>query len=210
MACRADLCDAFDVDTTVDTKPGPGSRARLRWAAVIAVVVAAAAAMLFRTMAASGDSGDELADRLADRVVTVLEGASLDEHAEHGHQFEEGARVICVAEVFGFEPPGAATVAEVAEVYAHHACAEVGTGFPWPDAIRAAEPLALRLTTEPATVLLPSAALPADPQADYARKVRAVIPELHREQAFGDAAHLLQELRGRFDDACASNRSLCQ
>jgi hypothetical protein len=208
MARRADLCHHLDVDTTVDAERGP-SRAWRRWAALIAVAAAVAAALLFRAMAASSDGGHELTDRLTDRVVTILEGASLDEHAEHGHKFEEGARVICVAEVFGFDPPGATTIAEVKEVYAHHACAEVGTGFPWPDAIRVSEPMVLRLTTQPATVVLPSATLAADPDADYADKVRTVIPAEFHDQALDDPG-LLGELRSRFDDACGSSRSLCE
>lgn len=182
----------------------------MRLAALVAVVAAVAVALLFRVVAASGDDGADLTDQLADRVVTVLEGASLDEHAEHGHQFEEGARVVCVAEVFGFDPAGAETVAEVDMVYAHHACAEVGTGFGWPDAIRAAEPLALRLTTDPPAVILPSAALPADPEAGYDGRVRSVIPELYQERAFDDAGHLLAELQRRFEDACEANRDLCE
>lgn len=208
MARRAGVCHAFDVDTPVDAARGSRSRARLRWAALIAVAVAIAVALLLRAMAASGDGGGALTERLADRVVTILEGASLDEHAEHGHEFEEGARVVCVAEVFGFDPPGASTVAEVDEVYAHHACAEVGTGFPWPGAIRVSEPMVMRLTTDPATVLLPSAVRPADPDADYADKVRTVIPEPYHEQALGDPG-LLDDLREQFDEACESDRDLC-
>lgn len=182
----------------------------MRWAALVAVVAAAAVALLFRVVAASGDEGEDLTDQLADRVVRVLEGSSLEQHAEHGHKFEEGARAVCVAEVFGFDPPDATTAAEVDTIYAHHACAEVGTGFGWPDAIRAAEPLALELTTDPPTVVLPSAALPPDPGAGYDGKIRAVIPEPYQEQAFADAGHLLEDLRQRFEDACDADRDLCE
>jgi hypothetical protein len=95
-------------------------------------------------------------------------------------------------------------VDDVEVVYAHHMCAEVGTGFGWPDAVRAAGPLAVELT-DPATVLLPEQALAGEEGVNHADRIRAIIPEQYHEAAlapegFADPA-VADRLRERFEAA---------
>jgi hypothetical protein len=203
------------MQTTVDTGTGADRRPRrrLRWLAALALLVAVAAvAVVLRVADGGGDAGAgppaepaSLPDQLAARVVEILEASSTSEHAEHGHHFDAAAvGIVCAAETFGFEPPAAATVDEVDVVYAHHMCAEIGTGFPWPDAIRAAGPLAVELT-DPVTVLLPEQALPGVEGVDHADRIRSIIPEQYHAAAlapdgFADPA-VAAQLRQRFEGA---------
>jgi hypothetical protein len=102
------------------------------------------------------------------------------------------------------DPPDATTVEQVRVVYAHHMCAEVGPGLTWPQAVRAAGPLAAEFTG-PVTVLLPERALPDVVGASYADRIREIIPERYHETAlapggFADPA-VADRLRQRFEDA---------
>jgi hypothetical protein len=189
----------------------------IRGLAALVVLVAAAVAVLLQLdgdpdgaapaagePAAAGAGEQGLPEQLAARVVEILEEASLAEHADHGHHFDEAASgIVCAAEAFGFDPPEATSVDQVRTVYAHHMCAEVGPDLVWPDAIRAAGPLAVQLTDPPA-VLLPEA-LPAGEGALYADRIRALIPERYHAEAlasegFADSA-VAEQLRTRFEAA---------
>ena len=201
------------MQTTVDAHPDAGgrpSRRRTRWLVALAALAAVvAAAVLLRVAGGGGDTeaGEpaSLPEQLTARVVATLEESSSSEHAEHGHHFdEEAVRIVCAAETFGFEPAEATTVDDVEMVYAHHMCAEVGTGFGWPDAVRAAGPLAVELT-DPVTVLLPEQALAGQEGVNHADRIRAIIPEQYHEAALapeGFAAPAVAErLRERFEAA---------
>jgi hypothetical protein len=185
-------------------------RPHLRWVAALAIVTATVATVLI-LRGGSGDgeadplAGAPLPERLAAEVVVTLEQASQAEHADHGHHFEEEAHgVVCAARTFGFDPPDATTAQEVRVVYAHHMCAEIGPGLGWPQAVRAAGPLAAELT-EPMTVRLPETALPGVEGVSYADRVREIIPERLHEPAlapdgFADP-EVAEQLRQRFESA---------
>lgn len=190
------------MQTTVDVRR---VRRWARWLAVAVALVAIAAAVLLRVASnASEPAEPALAERLGDRVMEILEDASLAEHEAHGHHFEEAAtRVLCEASAFGFEPPEATTVEQVRVVYAHHMCAVVGPAFGWPDGIRSAGPIAVELT-EPPAVRTPEL-VQAQAGADYPARIRALIPERYHEQALGfdrfvDPA-VAEALRERYEDA---------
>jgi hypothetical protein len=191
------------VQTTVDVRR---TRHWVRWLAVAVVLIAVAVAVLLRvaSSASSPEPEEPLAEQLAGRVVEILEESSADEHAEHGHHFEEEAtRILCAASAFGFEPPEATTIDQVRTVYAHHMCAVVGPAFGWPDGIRSGGPLVVELT-EPATVRTPEQ-IPAEEGMQYADRIRALIPERYHEQAlvsdsFVDPA-VADALRERYEEA---------
>jgi hypothetical protein len=210
------------MQTTVDAHPDAGGRPprrRTRWLVALAALAAVVAGALVLRLGGGDPDPDEpatLPEQLAARVVETLEASSTSEHAAHGHHFGEACepngqlcdaaavRIVCAAEAFGFEPAEATTVDEVEVVYAHHMCAEVGTGFGWPDAIRAAGPLAVELT-DPVTVLLPEQALAGEEGVAHADRIRAIIPERYHEAAlapegFADPG-VAERLRERFEAA---------
>lgn len=205
------------VGTTIDIEQRP--RRRYRWLAALAVVLAAVVvALLLRGMGGSESPAaaederelpeqDErgLPEQLADRVVQVLEQATPQEHADHGHHFDEEAQgIVCAADTFGFEPADATSLDQVEVVYAQHMCAEYGPGLSWPGAVRASGPLAMELTTDPATVRLPEQALPGEEGVTHADRVRAIIPEEYHEEvlaADGFDPDVAETLRGRFEAA---------
>lgn len=200
------------MQTSVDSQsPASPSRSRsrlVRWLAVAVVVVAAGVAVLVRMLTGGPDEPVTLEDHLAARVVAVLEEATADEHAAHGHYLEDGSGgYVCVARTIGFEPPDATEVAQVQTVYADHACAELGTVFQWPEVVRSTGPLAMTLTTDPATVALPSQVLLDESSALHVDRVREVIPAAyhdlalaHQDTAFTDP-DLFDELQGRYRSA---------
>lgn len=155
--------------------------------------------------AAGADDDRPLPEQLAARMVTILEQASPDEHADHGHHFdEEASGIVCAAETYGYEPADATTVAQVEVVYGLHMCAEYGPGLVWPGAIRASGPLAVELSAEPATVLLPEQALAGEEGVSHADRVRAILPEQYHAQALaadGFDPDVAEVLRQRFEAA---------
>lgn len=180
----------------VDVESRPTSRGRVRWFALGAVIVAVAAALALRGLSGGG-SESTLEQQLATRVTTILEEASLEEHAEHGHHFhEEEGQVLCAAETFGYEPENAQTVEEVRVVYAHHMCAV--TTFPWPYSVRAAGPLAVELTDPPRVIL------PVEGN-NYTEEIRRIIPERYHDVALSTGGfrdeRVTEEFRRRLEAA---------
>lgn len=169
-------------------------RGRLRWLAValVAVVVAVVAVAVARV---GTDRADPLQDQLAARVVDALENATVDEHAAHGHSFDEGATIACAAEAFGFEPPEAETVDQVRTVYAHHMCAMRGDGYTWPQSIRGAGPIAVELT-DPVTIRTPEM-IPASAEMNYADRIRELIPERYHDQALASQSFVDPDVADR-------------
>lgn len=186
------------MSTNVDVESRPASRGRARWLALAAVVVAAGAALGLRGLLGGG-SESTLERQLADRVVAILEEASLEEHAEHGHYFlDEGGKILCAAEPFGYEPANAQTVAEVRVVYTHHMCAVAVARLPWPQSVRAAGPITVELT-DPPRVILPAEG------TSYADEVRKIIPEQYHEVALSTGGfrdeRVTEEFRRRLEAA---------
>lgn len=161
----------------------------------MAVVVAVGAALALRGLSSAAEP--TLEEQLAHRVVTILEEASIEEHAAHGHHFHnDDGMILCAAEPFGFEPASAQTVDQVRVVYAHHMCAV--TNFPWPYSVRAGGPLAVELTNPPQVIL------PAE-GTDHVEEIRKIIPEEYHDVllptgGFHDE-RITNELRKRLEAA---------
>lgn len=190
------------MQTTVDA---PRTRSWLRWLAVGVVLVAGVVAVLVRVASSASEPPEPtLSEQLSTRVEEILQDASLAEHEAHGHHFDQEATgVLCEASAFGFEPPEATTVEQVRVVYANHMCAVVGPAFGWPDGIRSGGPIAVELT-EPPVVRTPEL-VEVDQGADYATRIRALLPERYHEQVlaldgFVDPA-VANALRERYEDA---------
>lgn len=163
------------------------------WLVILAALgVAAGLVVVVRAIVTSDPPS--LQDQLAVRAVEVLEQAppssgDAGHHTGHGQPADhtrrvdrDGNELRCAAKTFGYDPPDATRVDEVREIYAHHMCAAIGPGLAWPSSIRETGPVTVRLA-DPAAVVVPEQALPGEQGAQYADRVRAIIPERYHEQA---------------------------
>jgi hypothetical protein len=168
---------------------------RRKGVAALAAAALALAVLIAGVLVVRQARQAELDGLLAARVTGLLEGAGPAEHHEHGHEFgHEPGRVVCAVDPFGVEPAGAATVAEVEWVYAHHMCAITGPGAGWAMSVRASGPIAVQLSVPP-VVRVPR------PGAGYPERVRELIPVRYHEQALGEFGDegAIEEARRRFE-----------
>lgn len=197
----------MQTETNIDQR----RRSGLRLAAVLAVVAAGVTAVVLRvTLGGADDARAErggLVGELDVRVVQLLEGATVEEHADHGHHIEDPDAIglICEVETFGFAPAEAETVEQVEEAYVQHVCAEYGPGpgQTWPRAITASGPMLVTLG-DPFEARLPDAYL-GEPGGDtHQDRIRMLIPEEYHEEALVNdgygVAELGDVLRERFEE----------
>jgi hypothetical protein len=194
---------------TVDLKRRPG----MRWAVAAAVAAVAAGVVVGGVLLSAQDDLDDLMNR---RVVAALERADPaaatthpSAHAGHGpvdpnrRTDIDGHELRCAARAFGHEPADATSIDDVTVIYAHRMCAAVGARPAGAGAIRETGPVAVRLGV-PDTLVLPENALPDEPDANYAERIRAVIPRRHHGDAlaFTDFVDpgVAEQLQGRIED----------
>jgi hypothetical protein len=121
--------------------------------------------------------GNAFQNQLSDRAELALEQATSTQF--HLHQITPGqtSKVICAAESFGTEPPGAQRIEEVRVIYANYLCAAAVQGTPWDYASRSAGPVMITLS-DPPTVTI------AESGEGYPERVRALIPDNLESRAF--------------------------
>jgi hypothetical protein len=185
--------DSIPVDQPVSPPPA-GRWRRVGWWLLPELLVLALLAGLFW----AGRAQPDLPERLNDEVARILERVPPAEHHDHGHQVSEQDTVLCVAEVFGMEPAGARTRAQVRTVYATYMCAAGTPGTPYERSQRIAGPVAVVLS-EPPAVRIAQAGL------GYQERVRALIPPPYVDRAFaGFVDHELPlALRHRYESEVA-------
>lgn len=187
----------------------------LRWVTAGAVAVVATGVVVGGVLLSAEPDLEESMNR---RAVAALERAQPVEtgapaaHGGHGGHAEpadpnrrtdlDGHELRCVARVFGHEPPDATDLGEVTVLYAHRMCAVVGPGLVWPDSVRETGPVAVRLGT-PDTLVLPEKALADDADAQYADRVRAVIPKRYHDEALAFADFVDPEVAEELEDRVA-------
>lgn len=188
-------------------------RPAMRWAVAGAVMAVALGVVVGGVLLSAPDDLDDLMVRRTEAALERVDpSASHDPsaHAGHGRPADPGRRVDidghelrCAAKVFGHEPVGASSIDEVKVIYAHRMCAAVGPGLVWPDSIRETGPVAVRLGF-PDTLVLPERAIPDNPEADYADRIRAVVPRPFHDDAlaFTDFVdpEVAEELQDRVED----------
>jgi hypothetical protein len=185
-------------------------RRALRWVAAGAVAVVAVGVVVGGVLLSQEESLDEVMSRRVEAALEQPGPAAPSAHPEHGQSANPSRRVDtdghelrCVAKVFGHDPPGATAVDDVTVIYAHRMCAAIGAGLVWPGSIRETGPVAVRLGV-PDTLVLPEKALPAAADANYADRIRAVIPERYHEDALAFAdfvdPDVAAELQDRVED----------
>jgi hypothetical protein len=182
----------------------------MRWVVAGAVAVVATGVVVGGAVL-SRDAG--LDGAMNRRVVAALEhaqpGMPTGHHA-HGEPADPGRRtdidgheLRCTAKAFGHDPAEATTIGDIRVIYAHRMCAAVGPGLVWPDSIRETGPVAVRLGV-PDTLVVPEKALPRLAEANYADRIRAVIPRRYHDDAlaFPDFVDpdVAEELQDRVED----------
>jgi hypothetical protein len=195
------------MSVTVDSPPRPRPANRRRWLAIGAAVLAAlvVTALLYvvnrpgggeAPTANSAARGGPLRDELAGRVVAILEQSTPTEHTAHGHELgSEPGRVVCVAEVYGYEPASAATVRDVRRLVGYHLCAVVAKDRPYDYASKLVGPLIVELTEPPLVQ-------PVESGANYPDRVRQAVGDRYYEQAMrGFSPERRIDLRERYDAA---------
>jgi hypothetical protein len=194
---------------TVDLSRRPA----MRWAVAGAVTVVAVGVVAGGVLLSTPDDLDDLMVRRTEAALERVDPAASHDpsaHAGHGqpanpdHRVDiDGHELRCAAKVFGHEPADASSIDEVKVIYAHRMCAAVGPGLVWPDSIRETGPVAVRLGV-PDTVVLPERAIPDNADADYADRIRAVIPRPFHDDAlaFTDFVDpdVAEELQDRVED----------
>lgn len=196
----------------------------MRWVVAGAVAVVATGVVVGGALLSRDAAFDELVNR---RVAAALEQAppaGPSDHSGHsGHSGHgeaahpghgepanphrrvdiDGHELRCVAAAFGHDPPGATAIEDITVIYAHRMCAAVGPGLAWPASIRETGPVAVRLGA-PDTLVLPEKALPHIADANYADRIRAVIPRRYHEDALAYAdfvdPDVAAELQDRLED----------
>jgi hypothetical protein len=148
---------------------------RTRRGLIAAIVTLASLTLAGVMFFAARQPSSQLQEELAAQVTKILEESSPDEHHAHGHNFE--SRVVCAVEPFGTEPADAKSLVEVTWVYARHMCAITGESPEWASSVRAAGPIAVKISIPP-QIRVP------EPGAGYPDRVRNLIPERYHVQAF--------------------------
>ncbi|WP_045743569.1 hypothetical protein [Actinoplanes rectilineatus] len=168
-------------------------RWRYLWAALVLLVVAAGTVVLTR----AGGTPD-LDELLTARMRDTLEQSSPDQHQHAGYQ-AGSAPVICGVRVYGYEPSGAAGVAEVRTVYGFHLCGVAEPNSPWDIAVKLAGPVILDMSTDPTGIQV----VEATEQIRYADRLRQMFPPKYAEVARTEALTETEmaDLRRRYDTA---------
>lgn len=173
------------VDAYTSTPPrGPGRR---RWPPILAAALAGVAvvatlyATINRTSAAerppeTGGSATVLA-AVSDRIATVLERSSPEEHGAHGHSLDgDGGSLLCAVEVFGVVPTNASRLGDVGRAYGYHLCAVVAEGRDWDFAPKLVGPIAVDFGDPPVIRVVEGG-------EGYQDRVRQLIPTVYQRQA---------------------------
>lgn len=145
-------------------------------------MIAVLALTVLLPVSSFGSRVDPLKAALADQMTSVLETEPLAAHHNHGHEVAEGETVVCVAQVYGFDPSGATTVTQVRTAYGYVFCAAGKAGTPYEMSSRMAAPAALDIGP-PARIRVVASGL------GYPDRVRELMPDRYEAvalQGFSD------------------------
>jgi hypothetical protein len=174
-------------------------RSRYLWAAVILLAASAGAVALAGPSAAPAD----LPGQIENLMRGTLEQADPEQHhhAGPGLQAPSGApaakpAVVCGVRVYGFEPAGATTIAEVREVYGFHLCGVAEPKSPWDVAVKLAGPLIMDMSTDPPGIRV----VEATEDVGFADRLRQMFPAKYADMAQKEALAEpeMAELRRRY------------
>lgn len=174
-------------------------RSRHVWAAVILLATSAGAVALVDPA-----GPEDVAGQITSRMRTTLERSDPGQHHHAGHQQvtagkETKPAVVCGVRVYGYEPAGAGTPAEVRTVYGFHLCGVAEQRRPWDVAVKLAGPVILDMSTEPPGIRV----VEATADVRFVDRLRQMFPAKYAEQAQKEALTETEmtDLRRRYDDA---------
>jgi hypothetical protein len=196
------------MSVTLDDPPRQRPGSPTRWLAVVVAALAAVAvtSLLYKVVNRPVDAGsaadrapvvDTLREQLAARVAAILEASTPTEHTAHGHDLgDRPGQLLCTAEVYGYEPEGAASSAEVRRVVGYHLCVIAIPDTVWDIAPKLVGPLSVELMVQPPAVLVAEGGL------GYQDRVRQVVGDRYFDRALkGFSDGRPGELRKRFESA---------
>jgi hypothetical protein len=179
-------------------------RNRFVWTTVILALTAGAAVLV--NSAGSEPEPADLQGQIMTRLRTALEQADPGQHNHAGHNAQQLATgdeakpaVICGIRIYGYEPAGATTLADVQTVYGFHLCGVAERKRPWDVAVKLAGPVIVNLSTEPAGIQV----VEATADVMFVDRLREMFPakyaQLAMKEALADAE--MADLRRRYDAA---------
>ncbi|MFD6262954.1 hypothetical protein ACFWDK_08165 [Micromonospora chalcea] len=147
-----------------------------------------------------------LRQEILTRMRTTLEQADPKDHQHAGHTVPEAPAgeqaaptIVCGVHVYGYEPAGAATLADVATVYGFHLCGVAEQKRHWDGAVKLVGPLIMDMTTQPPGIKV----VEATADVRFVDRLREMFPDKYEELALREAlpASEMADLRRRYDDA---------
>ncbi len=147
-----------------------------------------------------------LRQEILTRMRTTLEQADPKDHQHAGHtapQAPAGEQappaIVCGVHVYGYEPTGAATLADVETVYGFHLCGVAEQKRHWDGAVKLVGPVIMDMTTQPPGIQV----VEATADVRFVDRLREMFPDKYEELALREAlpASEMADLRRRYDAA---------
>jgi hypothetical protein len=166
-------------------------------AAAVLLATAAGAVALVRSAGTEADLQAQITTRM--RITLERSDPGRHQHAAQQVTTEDEARpaVICGVRVYGYEPAGVTTLAEVRAVYGFHLCGVAERDRPWDVAVKLAGPVILDLSTEPAGIRV----VEATDDVRFVDRLRQMFPARYAQLALTEALTDSEtaDLRRRYD-----------
>ncbi|MEU8069054.1 hypothetical protein [Micromonospora sp. NPDC049151] len=179
-------------------------RSRFVWIEVCLLAASLGAAAVVTSTTPKTDPA-VLRQEILTRMRTTLEQADPAQHQHAGHtpQVPTGEQavpaVVCGVHVYGHEPTGAATLADVQTVYGFHLCGVAEQKRHWDGAVKLVGPVIMDMTTRPPGIKV----VEATAGVRFVDRLREMFPDKYEELALREAlpASEMADLRRRYDAA---------
>ncbi|WP_349876389.1 hypothetical protein ABIH81_19800 [Micromonospora sp. HUAS YX12] len=148
----------------------------------------------------------DLHRQILTKMRVTLEQADPAHHHHAGHtaaQVPAGEQaapaVICGVHVYGHEPTGATTLADVQTIYGFHLCGVAEQKRHWDGAVKLVGPVIMDMTTQPPGIEV----VEATADVRFVDRLREMFPDKYEELALREAlpASEMADLRRRYDAA---------
>jgi hypothetical protein len=178
---------------------------RYVWAAAVLLTGTLGAAALANSDRSRAEPAD-LRAQIITRMRTTLEQSGPETHNHAGHGTPQASvggaakpAVICGVGLYGYEPAGAARLADVRTVYGFHLCGVAEPKQPWDVAVKLAGPVILDMSTDPAGIQV----VEATAEVKYVDRLRQMFPDKYAQLALKQALTETEiaDLRGRYSTA---------
>ena len=180
-------------------------RSRFVWIEVCLLAASLGAASVVTSITPRTDPA-VLRQEILTRMRTTLEQADPAQHQHAGHTVPEAPAgeqaapaVVCGVHVYGYEPTGAATLADVRTVYGFHLCGVAEQRRHWDGAVKLVGPVIMDMTTQPPGIQV----VEATADVRFVDRLREMFPDKYEELALREAlpASEMADLRRRYDAA---------